>query len=93
MLLVACGKRVSALPGGVPIAGVAWAPAALPARPAGEMRAGSLDDGFDVLPAQVMTPAAAQALCEATPACTAVAYAGPAAPTPPSPAPPAGTLA
>ena len=71
------------LSGGVPIAGVAWAPAALPARPAGAMRAGRLAEGFDVLPAQVMTPAAAQALCEATPACAAVAYAGPAAPAAP----------
>ena len=32
--------------------------------------------GFDILPPQSMTLAAAQALCETTPACAAIGYAG-----------------
>ena len=68
------------LSGGVPLGAINWAPATPPARAVWEYREGSLADGFDVLPPATMTPAAAQALCVATPACTALAYAGPAAP-------------
>jgi hypothetical protein len=69
--------------GGVPIAGVSWEPAQLPERPAWEWRQATLADGFDVLPPQTLTPAAAQALCIATPACAAISYAGPTSPTGP----------
>lgn len=69
--------------GAVPISGVTWNSAPVPSYPAWEYRAGVLDAGFDVLPAQTMTPGAAQTLCQNTPSCTAIAYAGPQTPTGP----------
>jgi len=67
--------------GGMPISGVTWTAEAPPSYPAWEYRAGVLADGFDVLPPQTLTPAAAQALCVATPACTSLAYSGPKSPS------------
>jgi hypothetical protein len=69
--------------GGTPLAGIQWAAATPPARDAWEYKSGTLAPGFDILPAQSTTVAAAQALCEATPGCAAIGYSG--APAPSSP--------
>jgi hypothetical protein len=69
--------------GGTPLAGVTWTPASPPARDLWEYKNGALAPGFDILPAQSMTLAAAQALCESTPGCAAIGYSGAPAPSGP----------
>ncbi len=69
--------------GGTPLAGVAWAPSSPPPRDLWEYKNGALAPGFDILPAQSMTLAAAQALCESTPGCAAIGYSGAPAPSGP----------
>ena len=60
--------------GGVPVAGVTWAPATPPARSAYEHRPGVLSAGFDVAPMATLTVAQAQAQCTATPLCLGFTY-------------------